>query len=96
MILEVAILLFGIIFMVGMTWLMRKRRGRFGPGAVGMIEPFMLQAQRQATEVIVEGKAEARDQEHNEGNLPDLAGPADGPGGAQPPHFGAANETTTA
>jgi hypothetical protein len=59
-ILELCIPLFGIAFLLGMTRLMRKRRGRFGPAAVGMIEPFMLQAQRQATEIIVEGKAEAR------------------------------------
>jgi hypothetical protein len=59
-ILELCISLFGIAFLLGMTRLMRKRRGRFGPAAVGMIEPFMLQAQRQATEIIVEGKAEAR------------------------------------
>ena len=74
MILEVGILSVGIIFFLGMTWLMRKRRGRLGPAAVGMVEPFMLQAQRQAVEVIVEGKAEARDPEQKEGNLPDLAG----------------------
>jgi hypothetical protein len=74
--LELGILLSGIIFLVGMTWLMRKRRVRFGPAAVGMLEPFMLHAQRQAAEIIVEGKAEARDQEHKDGNLPDLAGPA--------------------
>ena len=73
--LEFGIPLVGIVFLVGMTWLMRKRRGRFGSAAVGIIEPFMLQAQRQAAEIIVEGNAEARDQEHKDGNLPDLAGP---------------------
>jgi hypothetical protein len=92
MILEVTILLFGIVFLLGMTWLMRRRRGRFGPAAVGMLEPFMLQAQRQATEVIVEGKAEARDPEHKEGNLPDLAGP--GSGGARAGSFPGRDETT--
>ena len=72
---EIALPVLGIVLLSGLTWLMRRRRGRFGPAAVGMLEPFTLHAQRQSVEVIVEGRAAVRDPEDKDGNLPDLSGP---------------------
>jgi hypothetical protein len=57
----------------------RKRRGRrtfdVGPGAYGSIYDLLNQDKRKAIEIILEEKAEARDPEDADGNLPDLENP---------------------
>jgi len=52
-----------------------RRRHRPGPGAAGAIYDLLNQDKRNAIEIIVEEKAEARDPEHADGNLPDLEQP---------------------
>ena len=59
----------------------RRRRGRVfthGPGAAGAIYDMLNQDKRNAIEIIVEEKAEERDPETADGNLPDLERPGRG------------------
>lgn len=57
----------------------RRRRGRSlgspGPGAAGAIYDLLNQDKRNAIEIIVEEKAEERDSETADGNLPELESP---------------------
>jgi hypothetical protein len=55
----------------------RRQRGRGGVGSAsaGAIYGWLNEDKRQAVEIVVEGRAEARDPEDRDGNLPDLAGP---------------------
>lgn len=59
----------------GIIWIWRasKRRRRMGRGASGALYDLLNEDKRRAIEVIVEQRAEARDAEDAEGNLPDLA-----------------------
>jgi hypothetical protein len=50
-----------------------RRRRRVGPGTSGTIYDFLNEDKRKAIEIIVEERAEARDPEHADGNLPELA-----------------------
>ena len=54
----------------------RRTRGRLGVGqaGVGVIYGMLNEDKRHAVEIIIEEKAEARDPEDKDGNLPDLAG----------------------
>jgi hypothetical protein len=55
----------------------RRRRGSFGhpgPGAAGAVYDLLNQDRRNAIEIIVEEKAEERDPETADGNLPELSG----------------------
>ena len=54
--------------------LVRVRRRRTGPAAVGAVYDLLNEDRRRAVEIIVEEKAEARDPEDADGNVPDLAG----------------------
>jgi hypothetical protein len=51
------------------------RIGSPGPGAAGAIYDMLNEDKRRAIEIIVEEKAEARDPETADGNLPDLESP---------------------
>lgn len=53
----------------------QKRTGGVGSGAAGIVYDMLNEDRRNAVEIIVEGRAEARDPEDADGNLPDLAGP---------------------
>jgi hypothetical protein len=55
----------------------KRRRGHLmpGPGAMGAVYDLLNQDRRHAIEIIVEDKAEARDPEDVDGNLPDLESP---------------------
>jgi len=58
----------------------RRRRGHSraftaGPAALGSIYDLLNQDKRNAIEMIVEEKAESRDPEDADGNLPDLERP---------------------
>ena len=52
----------------------RRGRSRLGPAAVGSVYDMLNKDKRQAVEIVVEERAEARDPEDAEGNLPELAG----------------------
>ncbi|HKT81185.1 MAG TPA: hypothetical protein VJP86_13255 [Vicinamibacterales bacterium] len=51
------------------------RRSSIGAGTVGTIYDLLNEEKRNAVEVIVEQRAEARDPEDAEGNLPELESP---------------------
>lgn len=62
-----------------MTVARRRRRGGrtfdVGAGAMGTVYDLLNQDRRNAIEIIVEEKAEARDPEDADGNLPELEKP---------------------
>jgi hypothetical protein len=60
-----------------------RHRPRVGSAAIGTVYDMLNEDKRNAVEIIVEGRAEARDPEDKDGNLPDLTGPAD----AHPTHL---------
>lgn len=67
-----------LVVIVGFVLLVRSRgRGglRPGPGTVGTVYDWLNEDKRKAVEIIVEQKAEARDPEDKDGNLPDLQDP---------------------
>ena len=49
------------------------RRSGIGTAAVGSVYDMLNEDKRKAVEIIVEQRAEARDPEHKDGNLPELA-----------------------
>jgi len=52
----------------------QRRRGGVGSAAAGAVYGWLNEDKRNAVEIVVEGRAEARDPEDADGNLPDLAG----------------------
>lgn len=55
---------------------MRPRRRAPGPAALGSMYDFLHEDKRKALEIVVEQRAAERDEEHVDGNLPDLEHPA--------------------
>jgi hypothetical protein len=75
---QVVVVVGAIAWMVLMVALMsrtRKRRWRPGPHAAGAIYDMLNEDRRKAIEIIVEQRAEERDPEDRDGNLPDLQHP---------------------
>lgn len=64
-----------IILIVVIVFAKRRRR-RIGSAASGTMYEWETRDKRRAIETIVEQRAEARDPEHADGNLPDLEDPA--------------------
>jgi len=52
----------------------QRRRGGVGSAGAGTVYDWLNEDKRQAVEIVTEGRAEARDPEDKDGNLPDLAG----------------------
>ena len=52
----------------------QRRRGGVGPAAAGTVYDWLNEDKRNAVEIVAESRAEARDPEDADGNLPDLAG----------------------
>ncbi len=62
---------------VAFMWRGRGRPARrIGSASVGTVYDMLNEDKRKAVEIIVEGRAEARDPEDADGNLPDLEDPA--------------------
>ena len=53
----------------------RRRRGRVGAAGAGTVYDWLNEDKRKAVEIVVEGRAEARDPEDRDGNLPELEDP---------------------
>jgi hypothetical protein len=53
----------------------QRRRGGVGAAGAGSVYDWLNEDKRHAVEIITEGRAEARDPEDRDGNLPDLAAP---------------------
>ena len=64
-------------FIILMTVQLRRGRGGSGPGpgATGAVYDMLNEDKRKAIEIIVEERAEARDPEDKDGNLPQLENP---------------------
>jgi hypothetical protein len=83
-----AIWLVAIVLVFVANRRLRGRRGRkrVGTAGAGAVYGWLNEDKRKAVEIVVEGRAEARDAEDRDGNLPDLAGPgADRLAGAPKP-----------
>ena len=68
-----------IVVLIAVTFLFSRRRRtrrRVGPAAAGAIYDLLNEDKRKAVEIVVEQRAEARDPESRDGNLPDLEHPA--------------------
>ena len=65
-----------VIVIVGILFARQRRhRRRIGSGAVGSVYDWLNEDKRHAVEIIVEERAEARDPEDRDGNLPQLENP---------------------
>jgi len=62
-------------FVIFLTTRLRQRRVSVGPAAMGTVYDLLNQDRRNAVEIILEERAEARDPEDADGNLPDLEDP---------------------
>ena len=52
-----------------------RHRPRVGSAAAGTVYDMLNEDKRKAVEIVVEGRAEARDPEDKDGNLPELEHP---------------------
>jgi hypothetical protein len=68
-----ALIMLGLIVAIALKRVVTRRgRTRLGPGAAGTVYDFLNKDKREAVEIVVEERAEARDPEDADGNLPDL------------------------
>jgi hypothetical protein len=75
--LTAAIWLVAVVLLIIAVRRMRHTRGRLGVGAsgAGAVYDMLNEDKRRAIEIIVEEKAEARDPEDKDGDLPQLEDP---------------------
>jgi hypothetical protein len=73
--LEALIWIVALVAIGALMWCGRGRPRRLGSASVGSVYDMLNEDKRNAVELIVEGRAEARDPEHADGNLPDLEDP---------------------
>ena len=64
-----------LFILVAATWRLKRRRLGLGSAATGSLEQMLNEDRRNAVEIIIEQRAEARDPEDADGNLPDLESP---------------------
>jgi hypothetical protein len=68
------LLIFALIAAVAIRRVFTRRgRSSIGSAAAGSVYDWMNKDKREALEIVVEERAEARDPENADGNLPDLA-----------------------
>ena len=75
---QIAGIVIMVLFVMAVWKARRKRSGRtfdVGPGASGAIYDMLNEDKRKAIEIIVEERAEERDPETADGNLPELESP---------------------
>jgi fructose-1,6-bisphosphatase/sedoheptulose 1,7-bisphosphatase-like protein len=72
---EALIWIVALAAIAGLIWHGRGRPRRLGSASVGSVYDMLNEDKRNAVELIVEGRAEARDPERADGNLPDLEDP---------------------
>ena len=70
-----AIWVVAIVVVAVLFWRQRRRRGRVGAGAAGVVYDMLNEDKRNAVEIVVEERAGARDPENRDGNLPALEAP---------------------
>lgn len=64
-----------VVLFVGVLVVRLRGRGRPGSAASGAVYDLLNEDKRKAIEIIVEQRAEARDPEHKDGDLPQLENP---------------------
>jgi hypothetical protein len=64
-----------VALLAAAIWRLSRRRSHIGPGATGTVHDMLSQDRRKAIELIVEERAEERDPETADGNLPELETP---------------------
>lgn len=75
------LVLFVFLIILAVSAFGKRRRGEYrgsslpGAGAYGAVYDMLNEDKRKAIEIIVEEKAEARDPEDADGNLPELENP---------------------
>jgi hypothetical protein len=76
-VISATIWLIAVVFLVIAVRKTRRTRGRLGVGAggAGAVYDMLNEDKRRAIEIIVEEKAEARDPEDKDGDLPQLEDP---------------------
>jgi hypothetical protein len=76
-VIDAAIWLIVVIFLIIAVRKTRRTRGRLGVGTAvaGAMYDMLNEDKRRAVEIIVEEKAEARDPEDKDGDLPQLEDP---------------------
>jgi hypothetical protein len=76
-VISAAIWLVAVVFLIIAVRKMRRTRGRLGVGTAGAGATYDMlnEDKRRAIEIIVEEKAEARDPEDKDGDLPQLEDP---------------------
>ena len=72
---EALIWIVALAVIAALSWQGRGRPRRPGSASVGTVYDMLNEDKRNAVEIIVEGRAEARDPERADGNLPDLEDP---------------------
>jgi hypothetical protein len=77
---QIAAIVIMVLFVMAVLKARRKRSGRMsfgdpGPGATGAIHDMLNEDKRRAIEIILEERAEERDPETADGNLPELQSP---------------------
>ena len=72
---EALIWIVALAVIAALMWHGRGRPRRPGSASVGTVYDMLNEDKRNAVEIIVEGRAEARDPERADGNLPDLEDP---------------------
>jgi hypothetical protein len=79
---QIALLVIAVLFVMAVLKARRnrgkeggRRRGGVGTGAAGAIYDMLNEDKRRAIEIIAEQKAEERDPETADGNLPELESP---------------------
>ncbi len=64
-----------LTLIAAVCWRLYRRRSHIGSAASGTVYDWMNEDRRKAIEIIVEERAEARDPEDKDGNLPELERP---------------------
>jgi hypothetical protein len=64
--------IFLLVLIVAVCWRLYRRRTSIGSAASGTVYDLMNEDRRKAIEIVVEERAEARDPEDKDGNLPQL------------------------
>jgi hypothetical protein len=64
-----------VLLLVASRRVRGRRRSHIGAASAGAVYGWLNEDKRKAVEIVVEGRAEARDPEDRDGNLPDLSLP---------------------
>jgi hypothetical protein len=67
--------IFLLALIAAVCWRLYRRRSHIGSAGAGTVYDLMNEDRRRAIEIVVEERAEARDPEDKDGNLPEIERP---------------------